>query len=152
VAVGIVGDLGRRTQLEMTVDERRGIAFIPTGTARYDFYGANRHGENLFSRTILLSPVAATKMFGRPGVGGTVVVGGDAIDVGATSFCKVVVGAATSTLLALGLKATTPATSTIAATAATLAVIALWRLIRASPSRNVLQRCLEFLARQRCSR
>jgi hypothetical protein len=81
-------------------------------------------------------------MFGRPGVGGTVVVGGDAIDVGATSFCKVVVVAATSTLLAFGLKATTPATSTTAATAATLAVIALWRLIRASPSRNVLQRCV----------
>jgi quinoprotein glucose dehydrogenase len=32
----------------MTVDDKRGIAFIPTGTARYDLYGANRHGKNLF--------------------------------------------------------------------------------------------------------
>ena len=38
---------------EMTVDEKRGIAFIPTGTARYDFYGANRHGKNLFGNSLL---------------------------------------------------------------------------------------------------
>ena len=38
---------------EMTVDEERGIAFIPTGTARYDFYGGNRHGDNLFANSLL---------------------------------------------------------------------------------------------------
>ncbi len=38
---------------EMTVDEGRGIAFIPTGTARYDFYGGNRHGANLFANSLL---------------------------------------------------------------------------------------------------
>jgi quinoprotein glucose dehydrogenase len=38
---------------EMTIDETRGIAFIPTGTARYDFYGANRHGANLFGNSLL---------------------------------------------------------------------------------------------------
>ena len=38
---------------EMTVDEERGIAFIPTGTARYDFYGGNRHGANLFANSLL---------------------------------------------------------------------------------------------------
>ena len=38
---------------EMTVDAERGIAFIPTGTARYDFYGANRHGANLFANSLL---------------------------------------------------------------------------------------------------
>jgi glucose dehydrogenase len=38
---------------EMTVDEENGIAFIPTGTARYDFYGGNRHGDNLFANTLL---------------------------------------------------------------------------------------------------
>jgi len=37
----------------MTVDEERGLAFIPTGTARYDFYGGNRHGENLFANSLL---------------------------------------------------------------------------------------------------
>jgi quinoprotein glucose dehydrogenase len=38
---------------ELTVDEDRGIVFIPTGTARYDFYGGNRHGENLFGNSLL---------------------------------------------------------------------------------------------------
>lgn len=38
---------------EMTVDEKYGIAFIPTGTARYDFYGGNRHGNNLFANSLL---------------------------------------------------------------------------------------------------
>ncbi len=32
---------------EMTVDEKRGIAYIPLGTARYDFYGANRKGRSV---------------------------------------------------------------------------------------------------------
>lgn len=38
---------------ELTVDEKRGIADIPFGTARYDFYGANRHGQNLFGNSIV---------------------------------------------------------------------------------------------------
>jgi glucose dehydrogenase len=38
---------------EMTIDEKHGIAFIPFGTARYDFYGANRHGQNLFGNSIV---------------------------------------------------------------------------------------------------
>jgi len=38
---------------EFTVDEVRGIVYIPTGTARYDFYGGNRHGANLFGNSIL---------------------------------------------------------------------------------------------------
>src|SRR5690606_7277526 len=29
------------------------IIFIPTGTARYDFYGGNRPGDNLFANSIL---------------------------------------------------------------------------------------------------
>lgn len=37
----------------MTVDEKRGIAYIPLGTARYDFYGADRHGANLFGNSLL---------------------------------------------------------------------------------------------------
>jgi glucose dehydrogenase len=37
----------------MTVDEKRGIAFIPLGTARYDFYGANRKGQDLFGNSLL---------------------------------------------------------------------------------------------------
>jgi len=38
---------------ESTVDVERGIVFIPTGTARYDFYGANRHGDNLFGNSVV---------------------------------------------------------------------------------------------------
>ena len=38
---------------ELTVDEARGIVYIPTGTARYDFYGGNRHGANLFANSIV---------------------------------------------------------------------------------------------------
>jgi glucose dehydrogenase len=38
---------------ESTVDLERGLVFIPTGTARYDFYGGNRHGDNLFGNSIV---------------------------------------------------------------------------------------------------
>src|SRR5262245_36802915 len=38
---------------EFTLDEARGIVYIPTGTARYDFYGGNRHGANLFANSLL---------------------------------------------------------------------------------------------------
>src|SRR5579863_5682249 len=38
---------------EMTIDEKRGIAYIPLGTSRYDFYGANRKGNNLFANSLL---------------------------------------------------------------------------------------------------
>ncbi len=37
----------------MAVDEERGIAFIPTGSAAFDFYGGNRTGKNLFANTLL---------------------------------------------------------------------------------------------------
>ena len=38
---------------ELTVDEERGIAYIPFGTARFDFYGGNRIGNNLFGNSIV---------------------------------------------------------------------------------------------------
>ena len=38
---------------EMTVDATRGIAYIPFGTARYDFYGANRKGQDLFGNSLV---------------------------------------------------------------------------------------------------
>jgi quinoprotein glucose dehydrogenase len=37
----------------LALDEKRGLVFAPTGSATYDFYGANRHGDNLFSNTLL---------------------------------------------------------------------------------------------------
>src|SRR5579863_8374283 len=38
---------------ELSVDEKRGILYIPFGTARFDFYGANRHGQNLFGNSLV---------------------------------------------------------------------------------------------------
>jgi quinoprotein glucose dehydrogenase len=37
----------------MALDEKRGLLFAPTGSATYDFYGANRHGDNLFANSLL---------------------------------------------------------------------------------------------------
>jgi len=44
---------GAHNWSESTIDEELGIIFIPTGTARYDFYGGNRPGDNLFANSIL---------------------------------------------------------------------------------------------------
>ncbi len=38
---------------EMTVDTRRGIAYVPLGSATYDYYGADRIGANLFGSSIV---------------------------------------------------------------------------------------------------
>lgn len=37
----------------MAVDRERGIIYIPTGSAAFDFYGGNREGKNLFANTLL---------------------------------------------------------------------------------------------------
>jgi quinoprotein glucose dehydrogenase len=37
----------------MAVDVKRGIVYVPTGSASADFYGANRVGDNLFANTLL---------------------------------------------------------------------------------------------------
>jgi len=37
----------------MSLDEKRGLVFAPTGSATFDFYGANRIGDNLFSNCLL---------------------------------------------------------------------------------------------------
>jgi quinoprotein glucose dehydrogenase len=37
----------------IVVDQNRGLVFAPTGSAAFDFYGANRHGDNLFANTLL---------------------------------------------------------------------------------------------------
>jgi glucose dehydrogenase len=38
---------------ELTVDEATGIAYIPFGTARYDFFGGDRQGDNLFANSLV---------------------------------------------------------------------------------------------------
>ena len=37
----------------MSVDDERGIVYVPTGSATYDFYGADRIGQNLFANCLL---------------------------------------------------------------------------------------------------
>ena len=44
---------GTNTWGEITVDDKRGIAYFPLGSPTYDFYGADRHGANLFSDCLL---------------------------------------------------------------------------------------------------
>jgi quinoprotein glucose dehydrogenase len=37
----------------MSLDTKRGIVFVPTGSAAFDFYGANRVGDNLFADCLI---------------------------------------------------------------------------------------------------
>ena len=37
----------------MSLDAQRGIVYVPTGSAAHDFYGGDRHGQNLFANTLL---------------------------------------------------------------------------------------------------
>jgi quinoprotein glucose dehydrogenase len=45
----------------LALDEKRGLIFAPTGSATFDFYGANRHGDNLFANTLLCLDAATGK-------------------------------------------------------------------------------------------
>ncbi len=38
---------------EFTVDTEAGVAYIPTGSPRFDFYGGNRPGDNLYGNSLL---------------------------------------------------------------------------------------------------
>ncbi len=44
---------GANSWAGMSLDEKRGIVYIPTGSAAFDFWGGNRKGENLFANCIL---------------------------------------------------------------------------------------------------
>lgn len=44
---------GANSWAGLTVDEQRGIVFIPTGSASPDFYGGERLGQNLFANSLL---------------------------------------------------------------------------------------------------
>lgn len=45
----------------MSLDETRGVVYIPTGSPTFDFYGGLRKGENLFSNCILALDAATGK-------------------------------------------------------------------------------------------
>jgi quinoprotein glucose dehydrogenase len=44
---------GTNTWGEITVDAERGIAYFPTGSPTYDYYGADRKGANLFGNCLI---------------------------------------------------------------------------------------------------
>jgi quinoprotein glucose dehydrogenase len=45
----------------LTLDPDHGTVFVPTGSASYDFYGANRTGDNLFANCLLALDAATGK-------------------------------------------------------------------------------------------
>lgn len=44
---------GANVWSEFTLDEKRGIVYLPTASPKYNFYGADRHGANLFGDCLL---------------------------------------------------------------------------------------------------
>lgn len=42
----------------ISVDTARGLVFLPTGSAAFDFWGGNRHGQNLFANSLLVLKAA----------------------------------------------------------------------------------------------
>jgi quinoprotein glucose dehydrogenase len=46
----------------MSVDDKRGTVFVPTGSPAFDFYGGNRKGQNLFGNCLLAIDAATGKL------------------------------------------------------------------------------------------
>jgi glucose dehydrogenase len=44
---------GANAWAEMSVDTKRGIVYVPTGSGKFNFYGGYRRGDNLFSDSLL---------------------------------------------------------------------------------------------------
>lgn len=44
---------GANAWAAISIDQERGIAFVPTGSATYDFYGRDRIGDNLFANSLI---------------------------------------------------------------------------------------------------
>lgn len=52
---------GANVWSEMSIDEKRGILFAPTASAKYNFYGKDREGHNLFADSLLALDVRTGK-------------------------------------------------------------------------------------------
>ncbi len=52
---------GANNWMGMTIDQQRGIAYIPIGSASMDFYGGKRRGSNLFADCMLALDAATGK-------------------------------------------------------------------------------------------
>jgi glucose dehydrogenase len=46
----------------ISVDTERGIAFVPTGSPAYDFYGGDRKGKNLFGNSLVAIDAMTDKL------------------------------------------------------------------------------------------
>ena len=46
----------------MALDEKRGVIFVPTASPKYNFYGANRSGSNLFGDSLLALDARSGKL------------------------------------------------------------------------------------------
>ena len=46
----------------MSVDTDRGLVFLPIGSPSYDFYGADRKGQNLFGNSLVALDAATGKL------------------------------------------------------------------------------------------
>jgi glucose dehydrogenase len=44
---------GANNWAEQSIDEKRGIVYVPTGSPKYNFYGGNRQGANLFGDCLI---------------------------------------------------------------------------------------------------
>lgn len=53
---------GANSWAGMSVDDKRGMVFIPTGSPAFDFYGGNRKGKNLFGNCLLALDAATGKL------------------------------------------------------------------------------------------
>jgi quinoprotein glucose dehydrogenase len=54
--------MGANVWSAMSVDEERGLVFLPTGSPAYDFYGGDRKGENLFANSLLALDAATGRL------------------------------------------------------------------------------------------
>jgi quinate dehydrogenase (quinone) len=56
------GRTGANVWSVMSVDTERGLIFLPIGSAAYDFYGADRKGQNLFANCLVALDAATGKL------------------------------------------------------------------------------------------
>ncbi len=53
---------GGNNWMGMTIDQERGIAYAPTGSAAMDFYGGKRKGSNLYTNSLLALEIETGKL------------------------------------------------------------------------------------------
>src|SRR6266705_748360 len=54
--------MGANVWSMMSVDEQRGLIFLPIGSPSYDFYGGDRKGQNLFANSLVALNAANGKL------------------------------------------------------------------------------------------